>query len=174
MAKPNRTLRFGQPAIVPIEFAADEAAPTETRGAVSIVAQTPRKAPASLVAKLPAEMRPKRGQVVYYVPIVLTNVSPGSLEGYGGPKLGATLRSGGETAYQIGLGGVAGCDPHGAALSLASPGDTDQTCVIAAASPKDPLGQIQYAEAPYGYDNEFRGNQPDYNDSYNLGPITWR
>ncbi|MFG1905484.1 hypothetical protein [Kribbella sp. NPDC048928] len=172
MTKPKQTLRFGRPAIVPVEFFDD--AGTGTRGVVSIVAQRPQKAPAKLAAQLGAEMRPAKGQVVYYAPIVITNVSDIDLTGFRGPRLTAMLRSGGATAYQIGLGGVAGCDPHGAALQLGTLGSSDTTCVIGAVSPKDPLGRIQYLDPPYGNDDEFVGGEPDYNKFYDLGAISWR
>ncbi|TDO35608.1 hypothetical protein EV643_12219 [Kribbella sp. VKM Ac-2527] len=171
MTKPKTRLRFGQRAIVPIEFTGDA---VRFRGVVSIVAQAPRKAPASVVAALPEDSRPARGQVVYYVPIVITNESTNNLVGYSAPMLVAKLRSGRSTAYLIGVGGVAECDPHGGQLQLPALGSADRTCVIAATSPKDPLGEIQYVDPPYGYDNEFTGDEPDYNNSYNLGPITWR
>jgi len=167
LTKPKSTLRFGQPAIVPVEYS-DSDVPA-MRGVLSIVAQPPSKAPAGLVKALAADSRPAKGQSVYYIPILITNVSAGDLTGYRATTFLAKLRSGRDTAYQIGVGGNPACDPTGGLQDLPALGSTARTCVVAAASPKDPLAQLQYVAAPYGYDP-----RSDFNDQYELGAITWR
>ncbi|MFB6718791.1 hypothetical protein ACFCV3_01460 [Kribbella sp. NPDC056345] len=171
ITKPKTTLRFGQPAIVPVEYS-DLGVPT-MRGVLSIVARPPSKAPASLVKALAADFRPAKGQSVYYIPILITNVSTGDLTGYRGTTFVAKLRSGRETPYQIGVGGNPACDPTGGVQDLPTLGSTARTCVVAAASPKDPLAQLQYVAAPYGHDDQQQNQEPDFNDQYDLGAITW-
>lgn len=134
MTKPKTRLRFGQKAIVPIEFAVEA---DRARGVVSIVAQSPRKAPASLVAALPEDYRPAKGQVVYYVPIVITNESTSNLFGAPPPMLVAKLRSGRDLAQ----------------------GPTRRDPV------RRPALRLR---------QRVHRDEPDYNKSYNLGPITWR
>ncbi len=168
ITKPKSTLRFGQPATVPVEYS--DLGVSTIRGVLSIVAQPPSEAPASLVKALAADFRPAKGQSVYYIPILITNVSAGDLTGYRATTFVAKLRSGRDTPYQIGVGGNPACDPTGGVQDLPTLGSTARTCILAAASPKDPLAQLQYVAAPYGYDNQ----QPDFNDQYNLGAITWR
>jgi hypothetical protein len=177
MTKPGSRLRFGQAAVVPVQYYVQTGSSkaVERRGLLSITVQALRKTKTSSLQLIsrPENRDILRGQTVYYAVADITNLSDADVSSYSYPELFAKQRGGRDPSVFLMMNDQQALDGCGgfAFFKPAMKGAVSQGCVIGLAPAKDPITEVHYSAVPYGWDLD--DAKPDYSRYYGKGDIVW-
>ena len=175
MTKPGTKLRFGQRAVVPMRYR-NSFSHDETEGVVTVVVQpVKRTSTANLEGNFDEESTQLlKGKYVYYSRVEITLVS-GDVSGAITPTMHG-IRSRGRDAQFALIGGELPelCPESAAPTPFDTKGARWVTCAIAVGTGSSPIRGFTWEAPPYGEELQvFDEPPPQYNEFYDLGPITW-